>query len=126
MEAEHHRCRLEAEASGPCPTEPGSSHAAGGGGGPTALCPPSRGVTMSAGRADKGALGASMPDNFAGKADITRSVTIVGLVIVAISMVRLVNRITMGILERIRDIGMLRCVGARARHIRGIFATKDS
>jgi len=67
-----------------------------------------------------------MPDNFAGKADITRSVTIVGLVIVAISMVRLVNRITMGILERIRDIGMLRCVGARARHIRGIFATKDS
>jgi putative ABC transport system permease protein len=49
---------------------------------------------------------------------------VLGLVIVAISMVGLVNAITMGVLERTREIGMLRCVGARARDIRRIFATE--
>jgi putative ABC transport system permease protein len=63
-------------------------------------------------------------DNVAANASITRSITILGLVIVAISMVGLVNAITMGILERTREIGMLRCVGARARDIRRIFATE--
>src|SRR3954452_405413 len=110
MEVEHHRCRLEAEASVRCTTYAGSSDAAGCRRGPTALCPPSRGVRKSAGRADKGALGASMPDNFAGMADITRSVTIVGLVIVAISMFRLVTKIPMAGRQRIRDVGVLRCV----------------
>ena len=47
-----------------------------------------------------------------------------GLVIVAISMVGLVNAITMGILERTREIGMLRSVGAGARDIRRIFRTE--
>lgn len=32
--------------------------------------------------------------------------------------------ITMGILERTREIGTLRCIGARARDIRRIFATE--
>jgi putative ABC transport system permease protein len=63
-------------------------------------------------------------DNVAQNASITRSITVLGLVIVAISMVGLVNAITMGILERTREIGMLRCVGARARDIRRIFATE--
>ena len=47
-----------------------------------------------------------------------------GLLIVAISMVGLVNAITMGVLERTREIGMLRCIGARARDVRRIFATE--
>jgi len=63
-------------------------------------------------------------DNVAQNANITRSITVLGLLIVAISMVGLVNAITMGILERTREIGMLRCVGARARDIRRIFATE--
>jgi putative ABC transport system permease protein len=63
-------------------------------------------------------------DNVAANASITRSITVLGLVIVAISMVGLVNAITMGILERTREIGMLRCVGARGRDIRRIFATE--
>jgi putative ABC transport system permease protein len=63
-------------------------------------------------------------DNVAQNANITRSITVLGLVIVAISMVGLVNAITMGILERTREIGMLRCVGAHARDIRRIFATE--
>ena len=37
-------------------------------------------------------------------------------------MVGLVNAITMGMLERTREIGTLRSVGARARDIRRIFA----
>jgi putative ABC transport system permease protein len=60
----------------------------------------------------------------AANAQITTSVTILGLVIVAISMVALINTITMAVLERTREIGMLRSVGARARDIRRIFATE--
>ena len=63
-------------------------------------------------------------DNVAQNSSITTSITVLGLVIVAISMVGLVNAITMGVLERTREIGMLRCVGARARDIRRIFATE--
>ena len=47
-----------------------------------------------------------------------------GLAIVAISMVGLVNAITMGVLERTREIGTLRCVGARARDVRRIFGVE--
>ena len=47
-----------------------------------------------------------------------------GLLIVAFSMVALVNAITMAVLERTREIGMLRSVGARSRDIRHIFATE--
>jgi hypothetical protein len=39
---------------------------------------------------------------------ITTSITVLGLLIVAISMVGLINAITMAILERTREIGMLR------------------
>ena len=38
-----------------------------------------------------------------------------------ISLVGLVNAMTMGIMERTREIGVLRCVGARGRHVRRIF-----
>ena len=60
----------------------------------------------------------------AANAQITTAITILGLVIVAISMVALINTITMAVLERTREIGMLRSVGARARDIRRIFATE--
>lgn len=60
----------------------------------------------------------------AANAQITTAVTILGLVIVAISMVALINTITMAVLERTREIGMLRSVGARGRDIRRIFATE--
>jgi putative ABC transport system permease protein len=54
---------------------------------------------------------------------ITTSVTVLGLPIVAISMVGLVNSITMSIIERTREIGVPRSVGARARDVRRIFAS---
>ncbi len=60
----------------------------------------------------------------AANGQITTSITILGMLIVAISMVALVNTITMSVLERTREIGMLRSVGARARDVRRIFATE--
>jgi putative ABC transport system permease protein len=55
---------------------------------------------------------------------ITTSVAVLGFIIVAISMVGLANALTMNLLERTREIGILRCLGARARDIRNIFATE--
>ena len=55
---------------------------------------------------------------------MTTSVTVLGLLIVAISLVGLVNAITMGVIERTREIGMLRCVGARAKDVRRIFSVE--
>jgi putative ABC transport system permease protein len=60
----------------------------------------------------------------AANAQISMSITILGLLIVAISMVALINSITMGILERTREIGILRSIGARGRDVRRIFATE--
>ena len=45
----------------------------------------------------------------------------IGLLIVAIGMLGLVNAVTMDIVERTREIGVLRCLGARARDLRRIF-----
>lgn len=56
--------------------------------------------------------------------DITTAITVLGLLIVAISMVALINTLTMVVLERTREIGILRCIGAHARDVRRIFATE--
>jgi putative ABC transport system permease protein len=63
-------------------------------------------------------------DAIAANAGLTSSVTVLGLLIVAISLVGLVNAITMSVIERTREIGMLRCVGARARDVRRIFTVE--
>jgi putative ABC transport system permease protein len=63
-------------------------------------------------------------DAIAGNAGLTMSVTVLGLLIVAISLVGLVNAITMSVIERTREIGMLRCVGARAKDVRRIFTVE--
>jgi ABC-type lipoprotein release transport system permease subunit len=49
---------------------------------------------------------------------------VLGTLIVAISMIGLINAITMVVLERTREIGMLRCIGGRGRDVRRIFATE--
>ena len=63
-------------------------------------------------------------DAIAGNAGLTTSVTVLGLLIVAISLVGLVNAITMSVIERTREVGMLRCVGARAKDVRRIFTVE--
>jgi putative ABC transport system permease protein len=51
-------------------------------------------------------------------------VEILGLVVVAIMLMGLASTLTMGIIERTREIGILRCLGARSRYIRRIFTTE--
>jgi putative ABC transport system permease protein len=55
---------------------------------------------------------------------LVTSVLVLGFLIVAISMAGLANALTMSVLERTREIGILRSIGARARHIRRIFAAE--
>ena len=49
---------------------------------------------------------------------------ILGLVVVAIMLMGLVSALSMGVIERTREVGILRCVGARARHIRRVFSAE--
>ncbi len=63
-------------------------------------------------------------DNVAANRVLTGTITVLGFLIVAISMIGLVSAITMSVLERTREIGILRCIGARARHIRRIFTAE--
>ena len=63
-------------------------------------------------------------DQIAENRSLTTTISLLGLVIVAMSMVGLANAITMSVLERTREIGVLRCIGARARDIRRIFTTE--
>ena len=64
-------------------------------------------------------------DNVASNRTITTTIAVLGFLIVAISMVGLANAITMSVIERTREIGILRSIGARARDIRRIFATES-
>jgi putative ABC transport system permease protein len=63
-------------------------------------------------------------DAIAGNGGLTTSITVLGLLIVAISLVGLVNAIAMSVIERTREIGMLRCVGARGKDVRRIFTVE--
>ncbi|HYN34933.1 MAG TPA: FtsX-like permease family protein [Ilumatobacteraceae bacterium] len=65
-------------------------------------------------------------DNEAANDAILNMITMVGGVVVAIGMVGLVNSITMNVIERTREIGILRCIGARARDIRRAFAAESA
>jgi putative ABC transport system permease protein len=75
---------------------------------------PSNSQVMYAGRATDQATASSMLVIVEG----------IGLLIVAISMLGLVNAITMSIIERTREIGVLRSLGARGRDLRRIFRTE--
>ena len=63
-------------------------------------------------------------DNVAVNRVLTTSIAVLGFIVVAISMVGLVNAITTSVLERTREVGILRCIGARGRDVRRIFATE--
>ena len=60
----------------------------------------------------------------AADAAILTIVEILGLLVVAIMLMGLVSALSMGVIERTREVGILRCVGARARHIRRVFSAE--
>ena len=49
---------------------------------------------------------------------------ILGTVVVAIMLMGLASALSMGVIERTREVGILRCVGARARQIRRVFSAE--
>jgi putative ABC transport system permease protein len=63
-------------------------------------------------------------DEVAANRSLTTAIAVLGFVIVAISMVGLANAITTNVLERTREIGVLRSIGARGRDVRRIFTTE--
>jgi putative ABC transport system permease protein len=62
--------------------------------------------------------------NRASNAQITNAITALGFLIVGISMIGLINAMTANVLERTREIGILRCIGAHRRDIRRIFESE--
>jgi putative ABC transport system permease protein len=63
-------------------------------------------------------------DQIAANRTITTTIALLGFLIVAMSVVGLANAITTSVLERTREIGILRCLGARGRDIRRVFTTE--
>jgi putative ABC transport system permease protein len=63
-------------------------------------------------------------DEIAANRSLTTTIAVLGFVIVAMSMVGLANAVTTNVLERTREIGILRSIGARARDVRRIFTTE--
>jgi putative ABC transport system permease protein len=51
-------------------------------------------------------------------------VQILGLLVVAITLMGLVSALSMAVIERTREVGILRCVGARSRYIRRVFSAE--
>jgi putative ABC transport system permease protein len=49
---------------------------------------------------------------------------VLGIPIVFIGMIGLLNAMTMNVIERTRDVGILRCVGASARTVRRVFRSE--
>jgi len=62
--------------------------------------------------------------NVSGFMDVMNMIQGLGYMIVLISMVGLANNLTMNVLERTREIGIMRCVGAGAGSIRAVFSSE--
>lgn len=59
--------------------------------------------------------------NLASNRVLVGVLAVMGIPIVLIGMIGLLNTMTMNVIERTRDVGVLRCIGARARDVRRIF-----
>ena len=63
-------------------------------------------------------------DDTASDHAILTIVQILGLLVVAIMLMGLVSALSLGVIERTREVGILRCVGARARNVRRVFSAE--
>jgi putative ABC transport system permease protein len=62
--------------------------------------------------------------NIRANADITNLMLAVGTLIVLITSIGLMSTLTMNVIERTREIGMLRCIGSRSWDIRKVFGSE--
>ena len=90
-----------------------------------------RAATAAANRLDAAGYPVSTSEIYVAQAQLTAAdtsiltiVQILGLVVVAITLTGLVSALGMGVIERTREVGILRCIGARARQIRRVFSTE--
>jgi putative ABC transport system permease protein len=90
-----------------------------------------RATTAAANRLDAAGYPVSTTEIYVAQAQLTAAdtsiltiVQILGLVVVAITMIGLVSALGMGVIERTREVGILRCIGARARQIRRVFSAE--
>jgi putative ABC transport system permease protein len=51
---------------------------------------------------------------------------VISLIVVLISLIGLMSTLTMNIIDRTREIGMMRCLGSRARDIRRMFSSEGA
>jgi putative ABC transport system permease protein len=63
--------------------------------------------------------------NHASRIRVGPSITVLGFLIVAISLVGLANALTLSVIERTREVGIPRSIGARGRDVRRIFAAES-
>ena len=66
----------------------------------------------------------AMQRNKDANAGIVTIFLFVSMLIVFISMIGLMSTLTMNILDRTKEIGMMRCIGAKARDLRRVFSTE--
>jgi putative ABC transport system permease protein len=90
-----------------------------------------RATTAAANRLAAAGYPVSTTEIYVAEAQITAAdtailtvVEILGLVVVAIMLMGLVSALSMGVIERTREVGILRCLGARARQIRRVFSAE--
>ncbi len=90
-----------------------------------------RTTTAAANRLDAAGYPVSTTEIYVAQAQLTAAETsiltivqILGLVVVAITLIGLVSALGMGVIERTREVGILRCIGARARQIRRVFSAE--
>jgi putative ABC transport system permease protein len=62
--------------------------------------------------------------NASGNNSIVVLVEVLGLLVVGIALIGLVGTLTLALIERTREVGILRCLGAGARQIRRVFSTE--
>jgi putative ABC transport system permease protein len=59
--------------------------------------------------------------NASGNNSIVTLIEALGLLVVGIALLGLIGTLTLALIERTREVGILRCLGARARQIRRVF-----
>ena len=63
-------------------------------------------------------------DNDAIDGTVLDIIEVLGLLVLAIALMGLVSALTMGVIERTREVGILRCLGARAGQVRRVFSAE--